>query len=144
MGFQVAGPVRAAPDTDVWDVLRYSLRAADGAVILALRQLRVDSGAWRPDTPAETTPTRWWPSPWSQVEAGMSIMMDIPTLVVCEEGVSGGALDPALAVDHVYGTGLGDPDDDLILRTWAVDIVSRRRDRLAGNPSADRLAVVHE
>jgi hypothetical protein len=134
MGFDVAAPVRAARNTDVWDDLRSSLQAADGALILALRQLRVDRGAWRPATFAEALPQTWWPSPWSQVEAGMSIMSDIPTLVVREEGVSGGALDPLLAVDHLYGTSLEGPDDDPVVLTWAANL-SLHRDRIIGKPA---------
>jgi hypothetical protein len=65
----------------------------------------------------------------------MCIMSDTPTLVVREEGVSGGALDPFLAVDHLYGTSLEGADDDPLVRRWAADIDSLRRDRIVGKPA---------
>jgi hypothetical protein len=68
----------------------------------------------------------------------MCVMSDIPTLVVREEGVSGGALDPLLAADHLYGTTLGGGDDDSVVPRWAEDIDTLRADLPRWGDRSDR------
>jgi hypothetical protein len=123
-GFEVLAPARAADPSAILYNIRSAMQAVDGAVILALRQLRVDEGSWRPDTTAEAEPARWWPSPWTQVEAGMAIMRSIPILIVREDGVTGGPLDPLLSVEPIHGARLDATRDDSDVRAWANEVIS--------------------
>jgi hypothetical protein len=67
-----------------------------GAVILGVPDIRVAVGAWRPGTPEEAALTdKAFPTPWSQVEAGMAVMAGLPVLVVADDGIGGGVFDPA-------------------------------------------------
>jgi hypothetical protein len=67
-----------------------------GAVILGVPDIRVAVGAWRPGTPEEAALTdKAFPTPWSQVEAGMAVMAGLPVLIVGDDGIGGGVFDPA-------------------------------------------------
>ncbi len=71
-----------------------------GAVILGFPDIRVAVGAWRQGTAEEAAVTdKSFPTPWSQVEAGMAIMAGLPVLVVADDGIGGGVFDPATS-DH--------------------------------------------
>jgi hypothetical protein len=109
----------------LWQELRLKLSSATGVVILGMRQLRVDSGCWRPGTTESMSPRRWWTTPWNQLEAGMGIMLELPVLVLRERGVGGGILDAHMWDNGLYGAELDGPADDPSVRRWAAAVRAR-------------------
>jgi hypothetical protein len=108
-----------------WHELRMKLSLARGALILGMRQLRVDTGCWRPGTAQSTSPWKWWTTPWNQLEAGMAIMLDLPVLALCEKGVDGGILDAQLWDQGVFGADLDGSLDDHSVRRWVAAVRAR-------------------
>ena len=78
--------------TDHLRAVRVAIRQCDGMVVFGFRQLQIDAGVWRPATPDEAPVRGWWSTPRTQIEAGMAIMSEKPTLVLGERGVTEGDL----------------------------------------------------
>lgn len=100
-----------------------------GAVILGVPDIRVAVGAWRPGTPEEAALTdKAFPTPWSQVEAGMAVMAGLPVLVVADDAIGGGVFDPATSEHGLVRIrpGLASPH----LADWSAAV--RERARQAG------------
>jgi len=91
---------------------------ADGTLVLGLRQLIVNSGVWRPDTPEEIELSAAWTSPWMQIEAGMAIVSGIPVLVAPEAGVCEGVFARENWIGNVFGTS-ADEVDSAEVDAWA-------------------------
>lgn len=125
-------PIRSLNEPP-WDNLRAALDVADGAVVLGMRQLRVDTGCWRAGTVEAAPARKWWPTPWNQLEAGMAIRAEVPTLILREEGVAGGVFDPHVWAGNVYGADFDDFPDHLSVRRW-VDAVLKRSMVRSSNP----------
>jgi hypothetical protein len=98
---------------------------AEGAVVLGMRQLRVDTGVWRAGTVEAAPARKWWPTPWNQLEAGMAITAGIPTLILREEGVTGGVFDQHMWTGNVYGADFDDLPDHLSVRRWVDAVLAR-------------------
>jgi hypothetical protein len=127
MRMELIPPVQAVTADRLWKTLRENIASAHGALIMGFRQLRVDGGCWRPNTVAPETPATWWPSPWTELEAGMAIMADLPLLALREPGVAGGVLEPALWIPEICGADLDAPADDPIVNEWATQVLHRER-----------------
>lgn len=79
-----------APLGEVLDVML----DCKGALILGLRQLRVLSGILKEDTVKQSNVSQMHlPTPWNQIEAGIAVALNLPLLLIREEGVSGGVFD---------------------------------------------------
>jgi hypothetical protein len=135
MGIEPIPPLSGNVGDALWRTLRRKVESADGALILGLRQLRMDEGRWRPDTIASLEPAKWWPTPWNHVEAGMAIMAGLPVLVIREAGVSGGVFDPCVWTNGVYGAELNSPSIEPTAMAWASDVFARHRMRTSGKRS---------
>jgi hypothetical protein len=125
-------PFRLAslPSSDSpWPELRTALEGADGAVVLGLRQLRVDVGCWRPGTNVSERPRTWWSTPWTQLEAGMAMMARVPTLVLKEPGVTEGAFESHVWTGGLYGADVRASPDDSSIMGWVGAVRARARAR---------------
>ena len=74
----------------------YSLaRHCSGGVILGFSQFEATSGVWKKGTVSEfdSTESTHFPTPWNHLEAGVLFSLNVPLLVFCECGVSGGVFD---------------------------------------------------
>lgn len=70
------------------------LETCEGAIILGLEQLHVVEGRDKPGSAEEdTVKDVHLPTPWNQIEAGMAFMLELPMLIIKEEGVEGGVFD---------------------------------------------------
>jgi hypothetical protein len=70
------------------------MRQCNGALVLGLRQLHVETGEAKAGTPAAAMVADLYLStPWNQIEAGMAIALGLPLLVAREEGVESGVFD---------------------------------------------------
>lgn len=127
LGFTPNALPRGDYDPDPWTEIREMVEAADGALILGFRQLRLDRGKWRPETPLAAESSGWLATPWNQLEAGMAIMAGLPVLVVPEEGVTEGIFAGDTWTDQVGAApidlwdspdGAGDP----ALSGWALAV----------------------
>lgn len=102
---------RSAYERDPWHQLREILGSVDGALIFGFQQLQVSSGTWRRDTSEERRGHAFWTSPWTQVEAGMAIMVGVPVLILSDPGLEDGVLSPQTWTELVIGVPMdGEPD----------------------------------
>jgi hypothetical protein len=138
MGMEQIAPLLGSEGDALWATLRRKLEFADGALILGLRQLRIDEGCWRPDTVAPADPAKWWPTPWNHVEAGMAIMAGLPLLAIRESGVAGGVFESSECTDGIFGADLDSPASDPIVMAWASDVFARHRERIKRGSVANR------
>ena len=125
-----------------WAQLRHAVSAAQGALILGFRQLRVDRGEWRPDTLDAREVEGWLPTPWNHVEAGLAIMLGIPVLVVPEDGIVEGVFS-----SDTWGSGVHAATMDLwaspaapadpSLRAWVLAVRRRAQGDLGTRSLAD-------
>lgn len=59
-----------------------------------MEQLHVVEGRDKPGSAEEdTVEDLHLPTPWIQIEAGMAFMLELPMLIIKEEGVEGGVFD---------------------------------------------------
>jgi hypothetical protein len=126
-GLMVIPPARVGSPDLLWKALLSNIRSADGAAVFAVRQLRVDSGRWRPGTIDSALPSTWWPSPWTYIEAGMAVAEGLPLLIVREDGVEGAILDPPLWGDGIYGTETSAISRALTVTDWVSAVLERVR-----------------
>jgi hypothetical protein len=138
MGMEQIAPLPGYVGGTLWATLRRNLEAADGALILGLRQLRIDEGCWRPDTVAPADPAKWWPTPWNHVEAGMAIMAGLPLLAIREDGVAGGIFDSCEWTHGIYGADLDSPATEPSVMAWAGDVFARHGKRIKRGSVANR------
>lgn len=70
------------------------MESCEGAIILELEQLHVVDGRDKTGADSEEhVEDLNLPTPWNHIEAGMAFMLDLPMLIVKEEGVEGGVFD---------------------------------------------------
>ena len=110
-----------------WGQLRRAVMTADGAVVLGFRQLHVTLGEWRPGTSEARTPAAWYPTPWTQIEAGMAVMAEVPVLVVADAEVSDGVFAPDVWGGRVFGLPAGADETARreVLDAWAAAVSAR-------------------
>lgn len=88
--------------------VRRLLGGSSGAVIVGVGDLLVKEGSWRTGTSDErNVDGQPWSTPWSQIEAGMAIGLNLPVLIVAEESLSGGVFDDMARDPHVNRVDLG-------------------------------------
>lgn len=74
--------------------VRDLMETCDGAMVIGLEQLHVVEGRDKPGAEEERTlEDLHLPTPWNQIEAGMAFMLELPMLIIKEEGVEGGVFD---------------------------------------------------
>lgn len=66
-----------------------------GVVVLGLGELEIAQGTWRAGTSDERAVQGvMWPSPWSQIEAGIAIGLDLPVLLLAAQPLDTGVFAP--------------------------------------------------
>lgn len=76
------------------NAVRDRMESCEGAIILGLEQLHVVDGRDKPGSDEEEhVEDVHLPTPWNHIEAGMAFMLDLPMLIIKEEGVEGGVFD---------------------------------------------------
>ena len=119
---------RKAPLGEVLKLMEES----DGAIVLGLRQLRVQGGLLKEQTDQEAAvEDLLLPTAWNQIEAGMAVALGLPLLLIREEGVSGGVFDVGSSDQFVHQAEMDsrwtrsanflDP-----LRAWVTDVRARQ------------------
>lgn len=79
-----------APLGEVLDLLR----RCDGALVLGLAQVNVETGVSKQGTTREARiDGSRFGTPWNQIEAGMAFALGLPLLLIRESGVTGGVFD---------------------------------------------------
>jgi hypothetical protein len=129
--FQVIRLGRDSHGDDPWRTLIPLLADVDGVVLLGFRQLDARDAVWRPETKEEAPSSRWWTSPWLQLEAGMAAALALPVLVAPEADVKEGVFNPEVWNGRVSGTQLGTPGR--VPEDW-LRAVRERRDRRVPGP----------
>lgn len=74
-----------------------------GMVVLGLGELQIADATWRLGTPDERrVKDAQWPSPWSQIEAGMAIGLGLPVLLVAPPALDTGIFAPDADGHRIY------------------------------------------
>jgi hypothetical protein len=74
-----------------------------GAIILGLKQIHVHDAILKEGTPKELQISDiFFPTPWNNIEAGMSFALGIPMLIICEDGVEGGIFDRGISDRYIH------------------------------------------
>jgi hypothetical protein len=112
--------------------VRRLMGGCSGAVIFGLSQLDVREGTWRSNTPEEARVAGVkLPTPWNQIEAGMAAMRNLPVLLVCQPGVTGGILDLGGGDDLVFRLDSGETPGGLpggeAFANWCAAVRERAR-----------------
>ncbi len=90
---------RSLGETDFSNVapmgaVRRLMLECHGTVILGLKQTLVIDGIEKERTSRQSRLRRvFLPTAWNQIEAGMAFALNLPTLIIREEGVEGGVFD---------------------------------------------------
>ncbi|MDQ6915551.1 MAG: hypothetical protein M3155_07045 [Actinomycetota bacterium] len=124
LGFVPSAITRDEYQDVPWDQLSSRIGAANGAVILGLRDMHVEAGVRRPATPEERTAEGWYSTPWNHLEAGLAIMTQLPVLVAPEDGIADGIFASDVCTGVVRRVGIGvwrEPGatERLELKDWA-------------------------
>jgi hypothetical protein len=125
LGFNVEQLRRRQYQRDPWQTLLQFFDLADGVLVLALRQLIIDSGGWRRGTceHVELAATAWT-SPWLQAETGMALAAGLPVLVAPESGIREGVFAEETWIGALSGTSAEAPRADVIDQ-WASAVIAR-------------------
>lgn len=113
------------------EVLRL-MTNCDGAIVLGLRQLRVETGLAKEQTDHEAdVRDLLLPTAWNQIEAGMAVALALPLLIIREKGVSSGVFDVGSSDQFVHQAEMSsqwtrsakflDP-----FRAWVADVRARQ------------------
>jgi hypothetical protein len=74
--------------------VRELMAECNGVLILGLRQIHVRDGVSKSATSDEhRIDGAFFPTAWNQLEAGVAFAMDLPIMIVREDGVEGGIFD---------------------------------------------------
>lgn len=74
--------------------IKNKMKECAGIIILALPQIYVEKGISKKGSPSETSITaKQYPSPWNQIEGTMAYMLDLPMMIIAEEGINDGLLE---------------------------------------------------
>jgi hypothetical protein len=83
-----------APNIKPIAMIKDTISKCDGVIVLGFKQVRIIMGVAKEGTdvsyPLENT---FLPTPWNNIEATIAYMLDVPVLIVQEEGISGGIFD---------------------------------------------------
>ena len=126
-----------------WHQLRDAVRLSNGAVILGFRQAVVERGCRRPGTPEQESAAGSYASAWNQIEAGLTVMAELPVLVVPEGDASDGVFSADVWRDGVYGTQMdawtaGRDALDPSLQDWAAAVGRHAESSPASESTARR------
>lgn len=82
------------PNTAPIQAVRDRMNECEGALILGLEQLHVVEGLAKPGANEEVNvEDLHLPTPWNHIEAGMAFILELPILIIKEEGIEGGVFD---------------------------------------------------
>jgi hypothetical protein len=74
-----------------------------GAIAFGFAELKIVDGLWRSGTADETNFNgRALPTSWTQIEAGMAAMINLPLMLVSDPEVTSGVFDPVLTDRKVF------------------------------------------
>ncbi|WP_342026109.1 hypothetical protein AADC60_10610 [Cytobacillus pseudoceanisediminis] len=82
------------PNVSPMRAVEQLMRQCSGAVILGFPQTIIQKGISKPGTDNEKSIKNiLLPTPWNQIEASMAFMLDLPLLVIRNQGIEGGIFD---------------------------------------------------
>lgn len=109
--------------------VRQLMEQCEGAMIVGLEQIHLREGVQKPRTEQETELNDLsLPTPWNQIEAGMAFMLELPMLIIREEGVEGGVFDVGSSERYIHQATLSEewiesPEFTQPFNSWHEEIV---------------------
>lgn len=99
-----------------------------GVVVFGFGDLEVREGRWRQGTPdARVLTGRLFGTAWSQLEAGMAAMHNLPLLVVAEPALADGIFDQAVSEHHLYRLAPDGDRDSPAFADWCAAVRNNAR-----------------
>lgn len=85
------------PGFGQFNQVRQSILKSHAMVAFGFKQINIEKGIYRPDTPEEESlNNKWMPTPWNELEIGMGLMKGLPILLVKDAGIDSGAFNNRL------------------------------------------------
>lgn len=79
------------------------MRLCSGAVILGFPQTIIQKGISKPGTDNEQPIiNKLLPTPWNHIESSMAFMLDLPSLVIRNQGIEGGIFDNGTTGQYIH------------------------------------------
>ena len=102
-----------------------------GAIILGFTQVKVERGIKKPGTKKEMAVQCYnIATPWNQIEAAMAYMLDLPLLIIKDNGIDGGIFDHGVTSKYIHEFDLKEQewlDEKQFLQPfneWHKDVIS--------------------
>lgn len=114
------------PRTSALAELRRRMAGCAGAIAFGFAELKIVDGLWRSGTADEAKfDGRALPTSWTQIEAGMAAMINLPVMLVSDPEVTSGVFEPELTDHKVFR--LKTPPDALSreMKNWLIAVNER-------------------
>jgi Pentapeptide repeats (8 copies) len=114
------------PRTSALAEIRRRISGCAGMIVFGFADLTVSDGLWRQDTKEKAQISgEGFPTSWTQIEAGMGSMIDLPLLLIADANVTRGVFDPTLSEHNIHR--LATPLDQTSpeWRTWLMAVRER-------------------
>ncbi|MGO4694428.1 hypothetical protein AB4Z50_09110 [Paenibacillus sp. 2TAB26] len=99
------------PNVSPMKAVEHLMKECSGAVILGFPQLIVQKGISKPNTQQETSiKNKFLPTPWNHIESSMAFMLQLPMLVIRNQGVEGGIFDVGTTGHFIHTFDLNNQD----------------------------------
>lgn len=83
--------------------IRTEISQCSGIVIFGFKQLKINSGEYRPFTDEHTdVKDKWLPTPWNNIEVGMALMKGLPVLIIKDPEVNDGIFDDTISESFIH------------------------------------------
>jgi hypothetical protein len=83
--------------------IRTEISQCSGIVIFGFKQLKINSGEYRPFTDEYTdVKDKWLPTPWNNIEVGMALMKGLPALIIKDPEVNDGIFDNTISESFIH------------------------------------------
>jgi len=102
------------------------IAACAGALVLGLRDIEVRDAVCRVGTSDQRRLAgNAYATPWSQIEAGMALMMGLPVLVIAEADVEGGVFDLAGSEHNLFRLRFDEDLGSSVFTEWSAAVRER-------------------
>ncbi|MBT2727478.1 hypothetical protein J7E63_11085 [Bacillus sp. ISL-75] len=118
------------PNVAPMKAVEHLMRQCSGAVIIGLPQTLIQKGISKPGT-SKQKPVKnlLLPTPWNHIEAAMAFMLNLPLLVIRDQGIEGGIFDKGATEKYIHTfqldtqEWLGKPDFIQPFNDWHKEVV---------------------
>ena len=114
------------PTTGALGEIRRRMSGCAGTVVFGFGELSISKALWRSGTLDEAEISEAaLPTPWSQIEAGVAAMINLPLLLLAEAKLEKGVFDPSLVEHNVFRVAMPPDRHSSSVENWFVAVRER-------------------